>query len=123
MKTKIILGIVAASLFGIAGIVWIGKMNNSEVKFQDVFQEYPFISLNERIDSEVIQIYCMPGTRGCGGIYRSVVFADNLKRTIYAPRDISDTVNLSQILVLGCRIKKNSGSDTLSVFYNLILAW
>ncbi len=129
MEPKIILKVVAASMFGIAGIVWMGKMNNKEVQFQDVVQEYPFIKLNEKIDSEVIQIYCMPGTRGCGGIYRSVVFANNLRRTIYAPRDISDTINLSQILVLGSRIKKNSESDTLSVFlredqvepYNFIL--
>lgn len=82
----------------------------------ELINEYPYVLREDNIDSEVIEIYCVPKTRGCGGIFSMVVFDNNLKRTIYAPRDVTDSIVLSQILTIGSKIKKVSGSDTVYVF-------
>ncbi|MCE2996022.1 MAG: hypothetical protein ACK5RG_20855 [Cyclobacteriaceae bacterium] len=116
MKSKIIVNVIAAFVLGIAGFVWLLNIDETMVPPEVLEQEYPYVLSKDSIDSEVIEIYCPPKTRGCGGIFSLVVFDSGLKRTIYAPRDISDSMVLSQILTIGSRIKKVSGNDTVNVF-------
>ncbi len=118
---------LAALVLGIVGIIRLVTIEGDMVPFPKLIQDYPYVSTEEEIDSEVADIYCPPRTR-CPGLLISVKFANEAHRTIQANYDVSDTIMFSKVLTVGCRIVKHAGSDTLHLYgtnkkvaYNFII--
>jgi hypothetical protein len=117
MKRKSLFIVVSAAILGILGIVKMMSLKDV-VQFDDVLKEYPYLLLKEKVDSEVADIYCPPGTRCGGGIITSIKMNDGLKRTIVARKDVNDSLRLDDVMFVGSKILKESGNDTLLVYSN-----
>jgi len=77
--------------------------------------EYPPIDIRVGIDARVKLVYCPPKMR-CGGPPTMVILDNSQKVSIYAYRDVSDSLRMNQVLTVGSRITVLPGSDTLSIF-------
>lgn len=114
--TKKQIGIVMAGIvLATLGLIKLASIEGDVIPFPKLIHEYPFVTTNEKIDSEVVDIYCPPKTR-CPGLIIAVRFANGDKRAIQAHYDVSDTITFQKVLKVGSRILKHAGSDTLHLY-------
>jgi hypothetical protein len=75
------------------------------------------LTFDEAFSETIVKIFCPPEVR-CATPPVSVILASGKKRSIYAGKDVSNTVRLVNFLSVGDYLVKESGSDTLNVYRN-----
>jgi hypothetical protein len=102
-------------VFGLLIYAWY-DVRRSEKLIDEILLEYPRIDTSAGVSGRVNVIYCPPKVRCGGGLVTLVVLDNSQKVSIYAHRDLKDSLRVDQILTVGSRIVVNPGSDTLLIF-------